>query len=142
MLHTTSLRHFSFKIHHLKFKIRYNSNVRTKCQNRDVIVCYINGMTYAEQIQHAVNYIEGHLTQELRLSDIAQVAGFSSWHFQRSLDKLQHTIQYIHHAWLPKSNYILDNRPEIEWYDKRFFPDSEASAFDILIPICSLTSLS
>ncbi len=52
-----------------------------------------------------------------------------------SLNKLRHTMHYIYHAWLPKSGYILGASPEIEWYDHRFMPDSDESAFDILIPI-------
>jgi AraC family transcriptional regulator len=54
---------------------------------------------------------------------------------QGELDKLQHTMSYIHLTWLPRSGYQLDQRPEIEWYDSRFKPDQADSAFDIYIPL-------
>lgn len=40
-------------------------------------------MTYLEQIQRAIDYIEGHLDEDIDVALIAQEAGLSRWHFQR-----------------------------------------------------------
>lgn len=76
----------------------------------------------------------GSLPPEMELISIpaGRYARFTHLGF---LDKLPHTMRYIHHAWLPRSGYELDQRLEIEWYDSRFRPDAEDSAFDILIPL-------
>lgn len=51
------------------------------------------------------------------------------------LNKLDHTMNYIYGAWLPKSGRKLREAPDLELYDSRFNPSSEKSEFDIYIPI-------
>jgi AraC family transcriptional regulator len=51
------------------------------------------------------------------------------------LDRLEHTMNFIHGSWVPKSNVRLREAPELELYDERFIPDSDNSEFDILLPI-------
>lgn len=51
------------------------------------------------------------------------------------LDKLDHTMNYIYGAWLPKSGRKLREAPDLELYDQRFNTESESSEFDIYIPI-------
>lgn len=50
------------------------------------------------------------------------------------LSKLDHTMNYIYGAWLPKSGRKLREAPDLELYDERFNPDSDQSEFDIYIP--------
>ncbi|MCC2256195.1 AraC family transcriptional regulator [Ruminococcus sp. CLA-AA-H200] len=40
-------------------------------------------MEYREEIKAAIDYIEQHLDQEIRVDDAAAAAGFSKYHFQR-----------------------------------------------------------
>ena len=40
-------------------------------------------MEYREEIKAAIDYIEQHLDQEIRLDNVAAAAGFSKYHFQR-----------------------------------------------------------
>lgn len=52
-----------------------------------------------------------------------------------SLAQLDHTMNYIYGAWLPKSGKKLREAPDLELYDHRFNPESVQSEFDIYIPI-------
>lgn len=52
-----------------------------------------------------------------------------------ALDQLDHTMNYIYGAWLPKSGKKLREAPDLELYDQRFNPESSQSEFDIYIPI-------
>ena len=40
-------------------------------------------MEYREEIKAAIDYIEQHLDQEIRVDNVAAAAGFSKYHFQR-----------------------------------------------------------
>lgn len=51
------------------------------------------------------------------------------------LNKLDHTMNYIYGAWLPKSGRKLREAPDLELYDERFNPESDHSEFDIYIPV-------
>ena len=41
-------------------------------------------MEYREEIKAAIDYIEQHLDQEIRVDNVAAAAGFSKYHFQRT----------------------------------------------------------
>lgn len=51
------------------------------------------------------------------------------------LNKLEHTMNYIYGAWLPKSGKKLREAPDLEFYDERFNLNIPESEFDIYIPI-------
>ena len=40
-------------------------------------------MHYLQRVQQGIDFIEAHLDTEIALSDVAQAAGLSQWHFQR-----------------------------------------------------------
>lgn len=52
-----------------------------------------------------------------------------------SLEKFEHTLNYIYGSWLPKSGKKLRHAPDIELYDHRFNLNDEKSEIDIYIPI-------
>ena len=45
-------------------------------------------MDWMENLQMALNYIEAHLTDEIRIEDVAAQAYVSSFHFQRIFSAL------------------------------------------------------
>lgn len=45
------------------------------------------------------------------------------------------TMRFIHEEWLPGSGYALAPGPDIERYDRRFDPASDASHLEIFIPV-------
>jgi AraC family transcriptional regulator len=51
------------------------------------------------------------------------------------LDGLGKTAAAIYQAWLPQSGEKLRPAPHLEWYDQRFDMNSDASEFDILLPL-------
>ena len=52
------------------------------------------------------------------------------------LDKLGETYQYIYDTWLPQSGLVVHpDKFDMEFYDDRFIPDSDDSAFDIYVAI-------
>ena len=60
---------------------------------------------------------------------------YASFTHKGKLDKLEHTMNFIYGSWLPKSNLQLRDAPHLELYDQRFIPGSDASEFDILLPV-------
>lgn len=52
-----------------------------------------------------------------------------------TLSEIGETMRRIYVEWLPDSGYLLDERPELEFYDQRFRPDLGQTLFDVLIPI-------
>ncbi len=39
-------------------------------------------MDHLQQLQRAVDYIEDHLSEEIKTDEVAKIAGYSRWHFQ------------------------------------------------------------
>ncbi len=54
-------------------------------------------MEWIERLNHAINYIEEHLTEEIDYDQLAKVAGCSAYHFQR---------MFVYMAGIPLSEYI------------------------------------
>ena len=55
-----------------------------------------------------------------------------------TLDKLEHTMNYIFGSWLAKSGEELRDAPDLELYGERFKYGSEDSELEICIPVKSL----
>ena len=59
----------------------------------------------------------------------------ASFTHKGTLMGLDNTMNQIYNSWLPKSGVQLRNVPHLEFYDRRFIPDSDKSEFDILLPV-------
>jgi len=68
-------------------------------------------------------------------SKIIPAGRYAIFTHKGTLDKLEHTMNYIFGSWLPKSGEELRDAPDLELYDHRFKHDSENSEIDIYIPI-------
>ncbi len=51
------------------------------------------------------------------------------------LDRLEHTMRYIHGSWLPRSGFRYREAPEVERYGAKFNPSSPDSELEIWIPL-------
>ena len=69
------------------------------------------------------------------VSRIVLAGRYASFTHRGKLDHLRHTMDFIYGSWLPSSGLKRRRAAEIERYDARFNPESDASEFDILIPV-------
>lgn len=71
------------------------------------------------RIHKVQDYIEENLTGVLILSDLADVAGFSKYHFHRIFGAMMHEtpLQYVNRIKLERAAFILLHRPEISVTD-------------------------
>lgn len=60
---------------------------------------------------------------------------YTSFIHKGSLENLPETYDYIYGEWLNKSEYIYENRDQLEWYDLLFKYGEQDSELEILIPI-------
>jgi AraC family transcriptional regulator len=62
---------------------------------------------------------------------------YASFTHKGKLEGLEKTMMGIYRTWLPNSGVKLRKAPHVELYDQRFVPGSDASEFDILLPVQS-----
>lgn len=83
-------------------------------------------MTYLEQVQRGIDFIEEHLVGEIAVGDVARRAGMSRWHFQRIFKGLTgETLKAYIRA--RRFAYALDRLAES---DERILEIALASGFD------------
>jgi len=69
------------------------------------------------------------------LSRTIPAGRYAKFTHKGKLDGLGKTMGYIFGVWMPSGAAQRRSGPEIEVYDKRFIINSDASEFDILIPV-------
>ena len=74
----------------------------------------ISRAEYTARLNRVIDYIHGHLDSVLLLETLADVAGFSPFHFHRLFKSLvgETLNDYVQRARLEKAVYLLINRPE------------------------------
>lgn len=70
---------------------------------------------YLRRIYKVQDYIEAHLTDSLSLEELADVAGFSKYHFHRIFTGVLHETlsQYINRLKLERAEHLLVHRPDM-----------------------------
>lgn len=76
-------------------------------------------VTYQEQINKVQDYIERHLAGSLQVRELAKVAGFSEYHFQRvfSLVTGESLYAFVKRLRLEKAAYSLLSNPDLSLTD-------------------------
>ncbi|WP_199614587.1 AraC family transcriptional regulator [Paenibacillus alkalitolerans] len=69
---------------------------------------------YLKQIQTVIDYVEAHITEELSLSRLAQVARFSDFHFHRVFESMagETVMEYVRKRRLARSAYQIAHSNE------------------------------
>lgn len=75
-----------------------------------------------------------HVPQELE-TFIVPAGVYAVFHYKGSSNDASHFFNEIYNAWLPASNYVLDNRPHFEVLGEQYKNNDPASEEEIWIPI-------
>ena len=92
-------------------------------------------MFYVVCTEVTADVTQGQLLPAGMITSTAPAGRYAVFTHRGKLDGLGKTSQEIYTVWLPANRSMKRPGPDIEWYDQRFDPESDASEFDILLPV-------